>query len=144
MFHVTGRPASSFEGGNVGMSSRVRQAYVAAKLYHFGHLTTRAPHSEKRQRPACSSASVLGSGAIITDCTDEQELVPTGQAPIDRPMAASLPTIPCLGRCRDTENQDPAWCLGRAGCGRRRSTECASNASLRKSQRSRTPSIRWR
>jgi hypothetical protein len=58
----------------VGMSFRLRQAYVAAKLWHFEHLTARARQSEA----TAARSSEIG---FVTDFrakpADEQELIPT-------------------------------------------------------------------
>jgi hypothetical protein len=48
---------------SVGVSSRLRQAYVAAKLWHFEHLTTRARHSEATA--ACSSGAPFGTHFLL-------------------------------------------------------------------------------
>jgi hypothetical protein len=76
---VHGRQNQARPWLSVGTSSRLRQAYVAAKLCHFEHLATRARHSEATA--ACSSAEfarIRTGGAPSAKSTDEQELVPTG------------------------------------------------------------------
>ena len=57
------------------MSSRLRQAYVAAKLCPVEHLTARARQSEAKA--ACSSG-IVGNDVAVETNSDEQELVPTG------------------------------------------------------------------